>query len=48
MAPFEEIWDPIAHRTNIEVQIEAQRAPQAPSPGEPPVPPQKVRPDDGT
>lgn len=37
MAPFEEIWDPITHKTNIEIQIEAERNPQAPSPGDPPV-----------
>jgi hypothetical protein len=39
MSPFEEIWDPIAHRTNIEIRVEAERTPQAPSPGDPPVPP---------
>lgn len=38
MSPFEEIWDPISHRTNIEVQVEAERTPQTPSPGDPPVP----------
>jgi hypothetical protein len=38
MSPFEEIWDPISHRTNIEIQVEAQRSPQTPSPGDPPVP----------
>ncbi|MFD8500620.1 hypothetical protein [Amycolatopsis sp. NPDC059657] len=36
MGPFEEIWDPIAHKTNIEIQIEAQRSPETPSPGDPP------------
>jgi hypothetical protein len=37
LAPIEEIWDPIAHKTNIEIQIEAQRSPETPSPGDPPV-----------
>jgi len=37
LAPFEEIWDPIAHKTNIEIQIEAQRSPETPAPGDPPV-----------
>jgi hypothetical protein len=37
MAPFEEIWDPIAHKTNIEIQVEAERSPETPSPGDPPV-----------
>jgi hypothetical protein len=37
MSPFEEIWDPITHRTNVEIQIEAERTPQTPSPGDPPV-----------
>jgi hypothetical protein len=37
MSPFEEIWDPVAHRTNIEIQIEAERTPQTPSPGDPPL-----------
>jgi hypothetical protein len=36
MGPFEELWDPIAHKTNIEIQIESQRSPQTPSPGDPP------------
>jgi hypothetical protein len=36
MAPFEEIWDPVAHRTNVEVHEQARRTPQAPSPGDPP------------
>ncbi|MDX3659267.1 hypothetical protein PV646_18325 [Streptomyces sp. ID05-26A] len=37
MAPFEEIWDPVSHRTNIEIQAEAERTPETPSPGDPPV-----------
>ncbi|QFU89927.1 hypothetical protein [Amycolatopsis sp. YIM 10] len=36
MGPFEEIWDPIAHKTNIEIRIEAERSPETPSPGDPP------------
>ena len=47
MSPFEEIWDPISHRTNIEVQVEARRAPQRFSPGDPPVP-RRRHPDDPT
>jgi hypothetical protein len=36
LAPFEEIWDPGAHRTNVEVaQFAEQRAP-AQTPGDPP------------
>lgn len=35
MAPFEEMWDPIAHQTNIEIQLEAERTPETPSPGDP-------------
>ncbi|MFI9813783.1 hypothetical protein [Saccharothrix variisporea] len=38
MTPFEEIWDPIAHRTTIEIQVESQRSPETPSPGDPPAP----------
>ncbi|MFF0144043.1 hypothetical protein ATK36_4229 [Amycolatopsis sulphurea] len=37
LAPIEEIWDPIAHKTNIEIQIEAERQPETPAPGDPPV-----------
>jgi hypothetical protein len=36
MAPLEEVWDPGAHRTNIEVQVIAERAAPAPAPGGPP------------
>ncbi|MEV6912570.1 hypothetical protein [Amycolatopsis sp. NPDC051071] len=36
MGPFEEIWDPIAYKTNIEIQIEAERSPEAPAPSDPP------------
>ncbi|WP_394617728.1 hypothetical protein JNUCC0626_01125 [Lentzea sp. JNUCC 0626] len=36
MAPFEEIWDPVAHRTNVEVHAEAQKTPETPAPGDPP------------
>jgi hypothetical protein len=31
MAPLEEVWDPVTHRTNIEVQAQAEQA--APAPG---------------
>ncbi|MFD7658508.1 hypothetical protein ACFV4N_31425 [Actinosynnema sp. NPDC059797] len=31
LAPFEEIWDPGAHRTHVEVQVREER--RAPSPG---------------
>ncbi len=31
LAPLEEIWDPVANRTNIEVQVQAEQA--APAPG---------------
>jgi hypothetical protein len=37
LAPIEEIWDPIAYKTNIEIQIEAERSPETPAPGDPPV-----------
>jgi hypothetical protein len=32
LAPLEEIWDPGAHRTNIEIQVLAER--EAPAPGD--------------
>jgi hypothetical protein len=36
MAPWEEIWDPVAHNTHIEVRsMPSARAP-APAPGDPP------------
>jgi hypothetical protein len=37
MAPFEEIWDPGAHATHVEVQVQAERVAPAPAPGDPPV-----------
>jgi hypothetical protein len=37
MSPFEEIWDPVAHRTQVEVQIQAEQAAPAPAPGDPPL-----------
>jgi hypothetical protein len=37
MAPLEEIWDPRAHRTHIEVQVLAEREAPAPAPGDPPL-----------
>lgn len=36
LAPLEEVWDPGAHLTTIEVQAQAEREAPAPSPGEPP------------
>jgi hypothetical protein len=36
MAPLEEIWDPIAHNTNIEVHVQAEQVTPAPAPGDPP------------
>jgi hypothetical protein len=36
LAPLEEIWDPIAHNTNIEVHVQAERMAPAPAPGDPP------------
>ncbi|MGY1806229.1 hypothetical protein ACI8AF_02560 [Blastococcus sp. SYSU D00669] len=36
LAPLEEIWDPVAHRTSIEVQVHAERQAPAPAPGDPP------------
>jgi hypothetical protein len=35
LAPFEEIWDPVAHRTHIEVQVQAEQGMPAPAPGDP-------------
>ncbi|KOV82527.1 hypothetical protein [Nocardia sp. NRRL S-836] len=43
MGPFEEIWDPIAHRTNIEVRAEDERQAEAPAPGDPVVLPRRRR-----
>ena len=36
MAPFEDIWDPGAHRTHIEIQVQEDRNAPAPAPGDPP------------
>jgi hypothetical protein len=36
LAPLEEIWDPVAHRTNIEIQVQSQQEAPAPAPEEPP------------
>jgi hypothetical protein len=36
LAPLEEIWDPVAHRTNIEVQVQAEAEAPAPSPDDRP------------
>ena len=37
MAPLEEIWDPRAYRTHIEVQVTSEREAPAPAPGDPPL-----------
>jgi hypothetical protein len=37
LAPLEEIWDPVANRTNIEIQVHAEREAPAPAPGDRPV-----------
>ena len=34
LAPLEEVWDPVAHRTTIEVQVQAEREGPAPAPGD--------------
>jgi hypothetical protein len=36
LAPLQEIWDPIAHNTSVEVQALAEREAPAPAPGDPP------------
>jgi hypothetical protein len=36
LAPLEEIWDPVSHRTNIEVQVQANQEAPAPSPDDRP------------
>ncbi|HTI22453.1 MAG TPA: hypothetical protein VL652_15775 [Kutzneria sp.] len=36
MTPFQEMWDPIGHTTSIEIQLEAERSPERPTPGDPP------------
>jgi hypothetical protein len=36
LAPLEEVWDPIAHRTNIEIQVQAEMEAPAPSPDDRP------------
>jgi hypothetical protein len=35
LAPFEELWDPASHRTNVEVHVLAERPATAPAPGDP-------------
>jgi hypothetical protein len=34
MAPFDELYDPATHKTNVEIQVEARRAPETPAPGD--------------
>ena len=36
LAPLEEIWDPVTHRTNVQVQVQAGREAPAPSPDDRP------------
>jgi hypothetical protein len=36
LAPLQEIWDPVAHNTQVEVQVQAERSVPAPAPGDPP------------
>jgi hypothetical protein len=36
LAPLEEVWDPVAHRTNIEIQVQAEAEAPAPSPDDRP------------
>ena len=36
LAPLEEIWDPVSHRTAIEVQVQAEQEVPAPSPDDRP------------
>jgi hypothetical protein len=36
LAPLEEVWDPVAHRTNIEIQVQAEAPASAPSPDDRP------------
>jgi hypothetical protein len=38
MGPWEEIWDPVAHRTSVEVRVQAERSAPPPAAGDPPVP----------
>jgi hypothetical protein len=44
VAPFEEIWDPGAHNTHLEIQVGEDRAAKTPSPGDPPTLRRKPRP----
>ncbi|MGV9818553.1 hypothetical protein [Nocardia xishanensis] len=36
IGPFQDMWDPGAARTQIEIEIQAEQAMPAPSPGDPP------------
>jgi hypothetical protein len=35
MGPWEEIWDPVAHRTSVEVRVQAERMTPPPAPADP-------------
>ena len=39
LAPLQEVWDPIAYNTQVEVQVLAERQEPAPAPGDPPATP---------
>ncbi|MEV0032211.1 hypothetical protein [Nocardia sp. NPDC050793] len=36
IGPFQDMWDPGAARTQIEIEVQAEQAAPAPSPGDPP------------
>lgn len=36
MGPFEDMWDPAAHRSDVTVQEQVRRKAPAPAPGDPP------------
>jgi hypothetical protein len=36
MAPVEEIYNPVAYTTNIQINVQAERRAPAPAPGDPP------------
>ncbi|MEU2253802.1 hypothetical protein [Nocardia xishanensis] len=36
IGPFQDMWDPGAARTQIEIEIQAEQTAPAPSPGDPP------------
>jgi len=38
MGPWEEIWDPVAHRRSVEVRVHTERRTAPPAPADPPAP----------